>query len=212
MLTLYIVCAVLGGGLMLVSALGGMFHGDLSLDHGPDFDAGHQIDFSHDIATTATDVDHHLELPHAIDVGWTNSDFWLAFVSMRFVTYFTGIFGITGTVLSLVTDMSGLTVALVSLLFGFVLGYGGSLLFRHLKSEGETSGVTAHDYIGALGRTLVGIKGSQPGKVRVSIKGDTIDMIALSEGEKEIGMGEEIVVVGLEGDRVRVAPKGDYLD
>jgi membrane-bound ClpP family serine protease len=97
-------------------------------------------------------------------------------------------------------------------LFAAVLGYGGSLLFRHLKSEGETSGVTAHDYVGAMGRTLVGIKGAQPGKVRVSIKGDTIDMIALSEGEKEIAMGEEIVVVGLEGDRVRVAPKGDYLD
>jgi membrane-bound ClpP family serine protease len=72
--------------------------------------------------------------------------------------------------------------------------------------------VTEHDYIGVLGRTLVPVRPSQPGKVRVSIKGDTLDLIALSEGDKEIASGEEIVVVGLEGDRVRVAPKGDYLD
>jgi len=212
MLTLYIVCAVLGGGLMLLSALGGFFHGDLSADHGPAFDADHQIDFSHDIATTGGEVGHHVELPNALDVGWTNSDFWLAFVSMRFVTYFVGIFGIVGTTLSLLTGMSGPTVTIVSFLFALVLGYGGSLLFRYLNAEGETSGVTHNDYVGVLGRTLVGIRPSQPGKVRVSIKGDTLDLIALSEGEKEIAVGEEIVVVGLEGDRVRVAPKGDYLD
>ena len=86
------------------------------------------------------------------------------------------------------------------------------MAFRYLKVEGVTSGITKDDYIGVLGNTLVGISGSQPGKVRIRIKNDTIDMIALSEQGKEIAKGEEIVVVGLEGDRVRVAPKGDFLD
>jgi membrane protein implicated in regulation of membrane protease activity len=211
MLTLYIVCAVVGGGLMLLSALGGVLHGDLGGGHEVEVDTGHEIDFQHDIA--ATDVDHpSIDIAGSHDVGWEAGDFWLAFVSMRFLTYFVGIFGIFGLVLTWFSELGPTSVALFSALVAFVLGYGGSLLFRYLKVEGETSGVTEHDYVGVLGRTLVGIRPSQPGKVRVSIKGDTLDLIALSEGEKEIAAGEEIVVVGLEGDRVRVAPKGDYLD
>ncbi len=210
MLTVYIVCAVLGGGLMVLSALGGVFHGDVSTDHDVSFDADHQIDFQHDLAST--DADHSIDLHHDLDVGFGPSDFWLAMMSVRFLIYFAGIFGLMGTALTLFTGMSSGMVLFVSILFGTVIGYGGSLLFRYLRAEGETSGVTSNDYVGALGRTLVAIKAAQPGKVRVSIKGDTIDMIALSEGEKEIAMGEEIVVVGLEGNLVRVAPKGDYLD
>ncbi len=210
MLTIYIVCAVLGGGLMVLSALGGVFHGDVSTDHDVSFDADHQIDFQHDLATH---VDHpSVDLSHDLDIGFAASDFWLAFMSMRFVTYFVGIFGIFGLVLTFFSGLSQTSIAVYTALVALVLGYGGALLNRYLKVEGETSGVTEHDYVGALGRTTVPIRGSQPGKVRVSIKGDTIDMIALSEGEKEIAMGEEIVVVGLEGDKVRVAPKGDYLD
>jgi membrane protein implicated in regulation of membrane protease activity len=209
MLTVYIVCAVFGGGLMVLSALGGVFHGDLGGDHDVSFDSDHQIDFQHDLSST--DVEHTIDVHHDVDLGFGASDFWLAFMSMRFVTYFAGVFGVMGTVLTLMGMSSGL-VAFVSVLSGLVIGYGGALLFRYMKAEGETSGVTANDYVGAMGRMLVAVRPSQPGKVRVSIKGDTIDMIALSEGDKEIGMGEEIVVVGLEGDKVRVAPRGDYLD
>ncbi len=210
MLTVYIVCAVLGGGLMVLSAFGGVFHGDVGGGHDVSFDADHEIDFQHDLAST--DVDHSMDLSHDVDLGFGASDFWLAFMSMRFVTYFMGIFGIFGLVLMYFGNMSGTTSGVVSALVALVLGYGGALLNRYLKVEGETSGVTRDDYVGVLGRTTVPIRASQPGKVRVSIKGDVIDMIALSEGDKDIAMGEEIVVVGLEGDKVRVAPKGDYLD
>ena len=197
---------------MLLSALGGVLHGEVPGGHDVDFDADHQIDFEHDIAST--DVDHSgIELSHdALDVGFGAGDFWLAFVSMRFVTYFVGIFGIFGLLLTWFSNLGPTGVALFSALTALVLGYGGALLFRYLKVEGETSGVTEHDYIGALGLALVAIKGAQPGKVRVSIKGDTLDLIALSEGEKEIAKGEEIVIVGLEGNQVRVAPKADYLE
>lgn len=211
MLTLYIVCAVLGGGLMLLSALGGVLHADLGGGHGADLDAGHEIDFGSDIAST--DADHSFDISgHDLDAGFGAGDFWLAIVSVRFLTYFVGIFGIFGLALTFLTDIAATMVTVYSLIFAFVLGYGGALLFRYLKVEGETSGVTENDYVGALGKTVVKVLPLQPGKVRVSIKGDTLDLIALSEGEKEIAAGEEIVVVGLEGDKVRVAPKGDYLD
>jgi membrane protein implicated in regulation of membrane protease activity len=211
MLTLYIVCAVIGGGLMALAAFGGIFHGDVGMDHDVSLDTDHQIDFAHDLAST--DVDHGaIEIASSLDTGFDAGDFWLAFVSLRFLTYFTGIFGMFGLVLTWFTGIGPLGVAVWSAVVAFLLGYGGSLLNRYLKVEGETSGVTSNDYIGALGRTLVPVRASQPGKVRVSIKGDTLDLIALPEGERDIEIGEEIVVVGLEGDRVRVAPKGDYLD
>lgn len=211
MLTLYIVCAVVGGGLMILSALGGVFHGDVPTDHDVSFDADHQIDFEKDISVVH--VDHGaIDVHHEVDAGIGASDFWLAFLSVRFLTYFMGLFGIFGLLLTFLSDLSPTMVAWVSGGMAFLLGYGGALLYRYLKAEGETSGVTGRDYVGALGSTLVAIKASQPGKVRVRIKGDTLDMIALSENDKEIAKGEEIVIVGLEGDKVRVAPKADYLD
>lgn len=211
MLTLYIVCAVVGGGLMLLSAFGGIFHGDVAVEHDVNFDADHTIDFQHDLAST--DVDHGgLDAGHHIDATLGASDFWLAFLSVRFVTYFMGVFGLFGLLFTFFSGLPQLTVTVISLISAFVIGYGGALVFRLLKNDGETSGVTSRDYVGALGSTLVPIKASVPGKVRVTIKGDVLDMLALSEGDKEIPRGEEIVVVGLEGDIVRVAPKGDYLD
>jgi membrane protein implicated in regulation of membrane protease activity len=210
MLTLYIVCAVVGGGLMLLSALGGVFHLDLGGGHEASLEADHQIDFGHDLSSTGG---HSIEVAgHDVDAGFGLGDVWLAFVSMRFVTYFAGIFGISGLSLTLFTGLAAAAVAFYSFGFAFVIGYGGALLFRYLRVEGETSGVTADDYIGAMGTALVKVLPSQPGKVRVCIKGDTLDLIALPEGEKEIAQGEEIVVVGVEGNTFRVAPKGDYLD
>lgn len=223
MLTVYLICAIVGGGLMLLSALGGIMHGGIDVDHSLDvdhgFDIGHDmdlaggggIDFDNDLSTTEA----MSEMPHvgaSLDSGFGAHDFWLAFISMRFVTYFAGTFGFLGLALHYWTSMSPMLIPFVSAGVAIMVGYCGSLLFRYLKAEGVTSGVEKHDYIGVLGKTLVAIRESQPGKVRIRIKNDTLDMIALSEGGKEIKKGEEIVVVGLEGDQVRVMPKGDLLD
>ena len=223
MLALYIVCAVIGGGLMLLSAFGGLMHGGFDADHSLDVDhgfdpghdldmaGGHNIDFDHDLSTTeaVSEVPHvHVDLDH----GFGAHDFWLAFVSMRFVTYFTGTFGVLGLALTWWSGLHPFMIGLVSVVVAFFVGYCGSLLFRYLKAEGVTSGVTKDDYIGVLGSTLVPIRESQPGKVRIRIKDDTIDMLALSESGKEIAKGEEIVVTGLDGDHVRVMPKGELTD
>jgi len=223
MLTVYIICAVIGGGLMLLSAIGGLMHGGLDVDHSLDvdhgFDVGHDldlaggggIDFDHDLSVTEAAS----ELPHVdinLSSGFGAHDFWLAFVSMRFITYFSGTFGVLGLALHYFSSMPEALIPFVSALVALGVGYSGSLLFRYLKAEGVTSGVTKHDYVGVLGRTLVAIRESQPGKVRIRIKNDTLDMIALSEGGKEIAKGEEIVVVGLEGDKVRVMPRGELTD
>ena len=210
MLTLYIVCAIVGGGLMLLSAFGGLVHADVGGGHDVSIDADHSIDIEHDLSVA--DVEQNVELSHDFDAGFSAGDFWLALVSMRFLTYFVGTLGIFGLALTWFSGLSSIAVGWWSVGSALLIGYGGSLLFRYLRAEGETSGVTTHDYIGALGHAVVTVRGSQPGKVRVCIKGDTLDLIALSEGEKQIEKGEEIVIVGLEGDRVRVAPKGDYLD
>ena len=212
MLTVYIICAVLGGGLMLLSAFGGLTGDtDFSTDVDASLDVDHEIDFDHDLSTTELAS----ELPH-LDVdltsGFTAHDFWLAFLSMRFFTYFAGTFGILGLALTFMTGMTEPFIGLIGAGVSFGVGYGGSLLFRYLKAEGVTSGVTKGDYIGVLGKTTVAISGSQPGKVRIRIKDDTLDMMALSEKGTDIARGEEIVVVGLDGNHVRVAPKGDYLD
>ncbi|HXH59916.1 MAG TPA: NfeD family protein [Fimbriimonadaceae bacterium] len=211
MLPIYIVLGVIGGGLMIVSAVTGLFHGGVDLDHSPALEADHQIDFQHDVSTTEV-TSHTIEVLHTLDGGVGFHDFWLAFVSMRFVIYFMGVFGVMGMLLTFFTGWVEPAIFIWSAATALFIGYGGSFLYRMLGAEGVTSGVTASDYVGALGSVLVAPRNGALGKVRVTIKGDVLDLLALSEGEKGLEKGDEIVVVSLEGNKVLVAKRTDYLD
>ena len=114
--------------------------------------------------------------------------------------------------LTWLTGAADATVLMTSLVTGFVMGYGVSMVLRLLKKGQIHSGVTSQDFLGSQGKMIVSARGAQPGKVRLRIKHDIIDMLALSDKGSDIERGEEVVVIGLEGDRVRIARKTDILD
>jgi hypothetical protein len=47
--------------------------------------------------------------------------------------------------------------------------------------------------------------------VRTSVRGDIIDFVALSEAGESFAPGDEVMIVGIEGDKARVARKQDFL-
>lgn len=203
MLALYIISAIVGGGLILASALGalgshaGFDHdaGGLEADSGLDHSFDHSADHSVDAHTIAQDA-----------------GVWLPFFSLRFWTYVFGGGGLAGLLLTLTNASAEPVTAIVSSGFGLVMGFIAAYTFRLLaKNETNTATLEA-DFVGALGKLTVGVRDAQPGKVRTSIRGDIIDMIAVSEPGRELPQGEEVVIVGVEGNTVRVAPRSDYLD
>ncbi len=192
---------------MLFSALGGMAHGGV--------DADGSVDADHDLGGADADAPG-AELAPATDhaAGADNApaaEFWIPFTSLRFWTYLTAVFGVTGLVLTLFARTPEPFTVFVSIGTGLVMGLVASGIVRWLAKNESQSAITEQDLLGAEAKVLVTVRGSLPGKVRLQVKGSTLDLVAISEKDGEIAAGEEVLVVGFEGNNARVARKEDYL-
>lgn len=117
-----------------------------------------------------------------------------AALSMRFWTFFSAFFGLTGVVLEGLGLVTAITALVVALGMGLTCGLGATSLFRHLSAN--TTGVAARsrDYIGRGGRVLVTIRPGGLGKIRLEIHGTTVDVLATTDGAPiEAGEGAMII-------------------
>ena len=189
MLTDYIISAIVAGALIVVSALsGGHDGGGHDADVGHDFDAGH-------------DVDTH---------GEAFEGAWVPFLSIRFWTYFFAAFGLIGLLLTWLNAASQpLTIGL-AVGGGLLTGLAVAAIMRWLKNT-STGSATIHELLGKEAKVLVGVKPSQLGKVRIETKGEMIDLIATSESGEPIEAGENVVVVGVDGNQAKIARRKDIL-
>lgn len=209
MLAIYVFCAIVGGGLILLSALGGLSEGLLDgIDSHTDIDTG-GVDYDHDISLGHdADLDHHIE--SAKEFAPT-SDFWLPFLSLRFWIYAIGGFGVVGSLLTLFKLAESGLALWISLGFGLVAGTLVSYTMRALTLGEQDSSVREKDFLGVTGRLTVLPRNGDPGKIRMLVKGETIDMLAIPEGDIEFERDEEVVVVGIDGTRVRVMRYTDIM-
>jgi membrane protein implicated in regulation of membrane protease activity len=186
MLAVYTIATIVGGGLVLLSALGGLGH-HASVDGGADgFDHSH----SGDSGDGAAGASH---------------DFWIPFLSLRFWTYFAAAFGGMGLALTFLKMSSEPVTGIVAAAVGVALGLTVSWIMRILPRVTMHNTVLSDDFVGKEARVLVAGEGAQPGKIRVSIKGELIDILARREDGGTIATGETVVVIGLEGNEARVA-------
>jgi membrane protein implicated in regulation of membrane protease activity len=217
-LPLYLTAAIIGGGMVLVSALGGMF------GHGADHDAtgGHDHDFhvgGHDHDAGAGDHDHDHEVGHqaADAAGKVNDVFnaiadWIPFLSLRFWMAFAATFGVLGSILTIMKMSVEPMTLITSLAAGLFTGVLVHTIITALKRTMKDSSVAEKDMVGTAGRVLVSPRGLDPGKIRIELKGDIIDMLAVSDDGKDIEAGTEIFVVAIEGQRARIARQEDLLN
>jgi membrane protein implicated in regulation of membrane protease activity len=186
---LYLFALVLGGVLLGASMLLGGGHGDAHAD--ADGDAG-----GHEGMASA---DGH-------DAPGGFESFMVAFLSMRFWTFFLAFFGLTGVVLDgfgLVS--STIVAAILSVGMGLFTGGGAVWLMRRVRADDSNSAVTSKDYVGKTGRVLVAFGPGQTGKVRMDVRGSTIDLLAVPIDEATFTLKEEVIVIEMEGTRAKVA-------
>lgn len=193
MIPIYIVSAIVGGGLVLVSAF--MGHGDGGLGHdAPDhggFDHG-DLDHDHD-----AHADAHL---------------WIPFLSLRFWTYFFAAFGIVGLMLTRFVAVGEPATGIIAGGTGLVAGLLISALMRVARRMETDSSAKTQDFLGATGIVVVAIRPSSEGKIRVNIKGEIIELLAQpSEGET-LEIGSEAVIITMENDRARVMSRASLLE
>lgn len=186
MLTLYIITAVVGGALVLISAFAGGHDMETGVDHDFDHDADHDSDHAHDA---------------------THDVSWMPFFSMRFWTFLIATYGVTGTALTLMTDTPGPVVLGWSIALGLVTGLAVFFLMQALKLASADSTVNATDFLGMEALVTVPIRGALMGSVRVSVKGESLDLHATSQDEAMLGEGDKVVIVEMENGQARVVPR-----
>jgi membrane protein implicated in regulation of membrane protease activity len=186
----YVFALVLGSVLLGASFL----LGGKDLDH--DHDVGHDIE-----AHVDHDLDGHAEAGHEAhgDLG----GFFGVLASMRFWTFFAAFFGLTGIVLD------GLDLAIPSVSLGLAIGVGfltgwtAVTLIKRLSANDTGVAATVDDYVGKSGEMLIAAGPNRLGKIRIELKGTTVDVLAESD-EHVIPRGEQALIVEMRGPKAAV--------
>lgn len=197
---LYLFSLIVGAVLLGASILLG------GQDVGGDADVGADLD---------ADVDADVEaevgggLDKDLDVGGHGdvSGFLTLFLSLRFWTFFLAFFGLTGLTLDVLGLVGNgwITLAL-ALAMGMGTGAGAVAVLRKLGSDTSGHAVTSKDYVGKTARVVVPFRGEGVGKVRVDVKGTSVDLLASGLEEADAYEGrEEVLIIEMEGSRARVA-------
>ena len=180
MLTAFVICALLGGVLLLIGVLGHSHAGDL---HGDLHFGGHEVGFLS---------------------SFTN---WLPFFSLRFWSYGLFVFGLVGIVLTVLAKLTPAGVLAIAILAGFACGSAVVLALRSIGKNMVSTGATINDLMGAVGKVTVAVRGSIPGRIRCELKGEILDLVAITSGDQTIDVGTSVIVTAIENDRAVVMPQ-----
>jgi membrane protein implicated in regulation of membrane protease activity len=170
MLALYITSLIIGGGLLIISLLSG---GETGEAGGPGGGG--------------------LEGTEAGSDGSLGSALPLA--SLFFWTFFLAFFGLTGVLLSILAREAGaLLTACLSAGVGLSAGLIAARVLRRLGRAEVDSSVRPDDLVGQLGRVVVPVGREQLGKVRVELKGRTVELLAYSDTRVPLAPAHRVLV------------------
>lgn len=176
--TVFLICAVLGGALLVCQLLAGLagFGGDHDTDH----DSG------------GGDHDHD----HARDGGHAGSWF-LSLLSVRTVSAALAFFGLGGMVAlkSGAEDLAALGIAIGS---GFGALYIVAQIMKSLSKLKADGTARVDRAVGRTGTVYLRVPGSKagPGKVHLSLQNRTVEYQAVTAGA-ELPTGTPVKVVGV---------------
>lgn len=179
-MTVFVVCAIVGGLLVLLGLLGS--------DHSVDLHA-----------------DAHMEIDHGVDGGGFLHD--LPIFSLRFWSYGLLVFGITGYILAsmarLPFGLAATAAVVVGLLAGSIIVYA----LRALSKQLVSTGASIDELLGSEAVVTVAVRGETPGRIRCTLKGEIIDLLAVSDHNERMEAGTKVIIAAIENDRARILPQ-----
>ena len=185
--TIYILSTVLGGGLIALSTLFG--------DHG-DGDAGADggADAGGDAGGDAGDGGG--EGGHA--------GTWLPILSLQFWTFGLAFFGLTGLLLSTLTSAPVAVQLLTALPTGAISGLGVSYGIRKMRTQQISSSLDEQAYLGTEATLLFPLQRGDTSKIRFSLQGRTLELLAVTEEDAALPAGARVVITEIERGRAKV--------
>ena len=184
MLYVYLGALIVGAGtIFLQIVLAGHGDADVHLDH----DVGHGDAHAHDAGS------------------------WSVFLSMRFWTFLLLAFGLVGALITAFRFAGPVLTGVVALIAGLAAGLFAALTLRALRKGQDSSSTTLGDAVGTIGRVLIPCAKGKVGKVRLQLKGQAVDVMAMTS-EPEIAVGETVVVEEVRGGIAQVSKAPRELD
>jgi|CXWL01.1.fsa_nt_gi hypothetical protein len=207
--TIYIICLIVGGGLLLLSTVfSGHQAGDVSLDHAaPDAVFDHAApDLDHSVSSDGAQVDH--SHPH----GLHGSGFSLAsWFSIQFAIYFCAVFGLVGTTLTYGSNVSAGWILLAACLAAFAIGQAVHQSMRFLKRTGQGSEISSADFVNKPARVTITIEPPRHGEVAIPLQsGERFVSAVAKRTHDRFRVGDRVVVVTFRNGVAEVVSKEEY--
>jgi len=194
MLPIYIFSFTIGGIFVALAALAGL--DGVDFDH--DFDADIEV----------TEESRNIEEGEKILTLTKRSKkmtLWLPFLTIKFWTFGSCFFGLTGIVLSKLTPaIPQLAIASISVLIGSFCGTSMVWVLRNLRRHQADSLIRANDLIGLSGKVSIPFDSQSKGKVQLNVKGSTLNLVAFTDEEKGFKKGDRVLIVGLKNNQLWV--------
>lgn len=134
----------------------------------------------------------------------------LIFLSPRFWTFLALAFGISGALMTIFNLASSMVVLAIAGVSGVLSGAFAALVLRALKRGQVSSASSEHEAIGRVGEVLVPLEKGRIGKVRIALRGQTLDLMATG-GEQPLALGTRVVIEDIEGGIARVTRAPDEI-
>jgi len=211
MLGIYILAAMLGGGLLLFSVISGAFHGIGDVDasgadiSGVDADVGGiDADVSGgDIHVGGMDADHDIHVGHD-----TPGLLVLGLFRPRNLIFCLTAFGLTGTLLTLTGKPpdSTLTLSLVMGGGAWLLTYGVFTWLR--RTDIGVDAISEVDVEGRAARVVLPMAPGEPGRIVCLVADRELYLTArpASDVARPLEAGSEVVILRMEGGVAEIIP------
>jgi hypothetical protein len=134
-------------------------------------------------------------------------------LSLRFYMFVAIAFGVVGTPVTAFDLSPPLPTFAVALVTALAVGLLASVAFRAIGRQTLGAGITSADLHGQIGRVLVACGAGRSGKVRLTVRGQLLDMVATTD-EARLEAGASVIVQEVHAERVHVcaAPRDLLLD
>jgi hypothetical protein len=202
----YLICLVVGGGLLIISTV---FGGDQDLGvDGGDAVGGMDLEVDGDL-----DLDLDGDAPmDGVTAGHGPSVFALSnWFSLSFVVYFAAVFGLFGTLLTWLSPMGPVLILLVAGVAGVAMGQAVHQLLRYLKRSSGNSSTQIGDYINRPARVTVAIRPPARGEVAVAVRGHERFLAAATRRDDDhFEVGDRVVITGYASGTAMVVSQAEH--
>jgi hypothetical protein len=202
----YIVCFIVGGIFVALSAFGGLEGFDFDFDMDADADADADADSGVDDVDFGTHAGQQSENQNrSLFAPQKRRRFWLPFFSFKFWTFAVCFFGLTGISLELFEpNMASWLTNTIAAVVGTICGSIMAWSLRILGGNQTNSFVSSDDLVGLVGQVQIPFDSNSRGKVRLNVKGAMVDYSAYTEESSGFQQGDQVLVVGMENNRAWV--------